>query len=341
MKALGKLEKKAGLSLYDAKMPEIGPNDLLVRVVKSSLCGTDLHIYNWDEWAEKTIPVPMTIGHEFFGIVEQVGSNVKGFYLGDRISGEGHIVCGICTSCRKGIFHLCPHTQGLGVNRTGCFAEYVQIPAFNAYKIPKEVSDDIASILDPLGNAIHTALSFDLVGEDVLITGAGSIGLMALKICQKVGARHIVITDKSSTRLEMAKMMGATRAINTNNRCLSDVLRELDIEDGFSRALEMSGSEDALHEIIEAAANGAKIALLGILPSKTTLDGQKVIFKSLEFKGIYGREMFGSWQKAIALLQEGLDISPIITHHFKPEDYQKAFQLMQKGSCGKIIIDWD
>ncbi len=340
MKALGKLHKNKGLSLYDAKVPEIGPNDLLIRVVKSSLCGTDLHIYNWDEWAEKTVLVPMTIGHEFYGIVEQVGSNVLGFTKGDRVSGEGHIVCGVCRSCRRGTFHLCPNTQGLGVNRTGCFAEYVKIPAFNAYKIPDDVADDIASILDPLGNAVHTALSFDLVGQDVLITGAGAIGLMALAVCQKVGARHVVITDKSASRLEMAKKMGATRAINTTDTPLSVVMEELDMEEGFTVALEMSGAESALSECIDAAANGGKIALLGILPSKTTIDGTKLIFKSLQLKGIYGREMFGTWQKAIALLQEGLNLSPIITHHFKPEEYEKAFELMQKGTSGKIILDW-
>ncbi len=340
MKAIGKLYKKPGLWLYEADMPTCGPNDLLIQVKKTSLCGTDLHIYNWDEWAQKTIPVPMTVGHEFMGTVVEVGTNVEGFTIGERVSGEGHIVCGHCRSCRAGTFHLCPHTQGLGVNRPGCFAEYLALPAFNAYKIPGEVPDDVGAILDPLGNAAHTALSFDLVGEDVLITGAGSIGLMAALIAKKIGARNIVITDINEKRLELAKKLGVTRAINTKRCPLSQVLEELAIEDGFRVGLEMSGAQAALDEMIDAMAPGGKIALLGILPSKTIVDGTKLIFKSLYLKGIYGREMFETWHKVIALLQEGLDVLSLITHRFPAEEFEKGFELMQRGESEKVVLSW-
>ncbi len=338
MKALGKLQKKPGLWMYDAPMPEMGPNDLLIKVKKVSLCGTDLHIYNWDEWAERVIPVPMTVGHEFMGVVEGVGQNVHSFKQGDRISGEGHIVCGECRNCRSGRFHLCPHTKGLGVNRPGCFAEYVVIPAFNAIKLPDAISDDIGAILDPLGNAVHTALSFDIVGENLLITGAGAIGLMAVAIARKVGARDIVVTDISELRLEMARKLGATLAINTRHTPLDVAMKQLSIEEGFAVGLEMSGAQSALDEMIDAMSWGGKIALLGILPINTVIDGTKIVFKSLELKGIYGREMFGTWHKVIALLEEGLDLTSLITHRFALSEFEKAFQAMQEHTSGKIIL---
>lgn len=340
MKALGKLHKKPGLWLYDAPMPEIGPNDLLIKVRQTSLCGTDLHIYDWDEWAQKTIPVPITTGHEFFGIVEAVGTNVQDFKPGNRVAGEGHIICGHCRNCRAGKFHLCPSTQGLGVNRTGCFAEYVAIPAFNAFLLPNDIPDDIATILDPFGNAVHTALAFDLIGEDVLITGAGPIGIMAAMVAQKVGARHIVLTDINDSRLEMARKMGVAHAINTKTHAIKDVMHELHMQEGFTVGLEMSGAQSALNEMIDVMSCGGKIALLGILPPKTVIDGTKVIFKSLVLQGIYGREMFETWHKATCLLQEGLDISDIITHKFTPEEFEKAFEVMHNATCGKVILTW-
>jgi threonine 3-dehydrogenase len=340
MKALGKLHKKPGLWMYDAPIPEIGPDDLLVKVHKTAICGTDLHIYEWDEWAQKTIPVPMTTGHEFVGIVEKVGSHVKNYKKGDRVSGEGHAVCGHCRNCRAGHFHLCPNTIGLGVNKTGCFAEYVAIPSFNAFKIPKQISDDVASILDPLGNAAHTALSFDLVGEDVLITGAGPIGLMAVAIARKVGARHIVITDLNDYRLEIARKMGASRAVNVKNQSLRQTMKDLEMEEGFTIGLEMSGSPNALKEMFEVMSCGGKIAVLGILPSQTIIDGTKLVFKSLILKGIYGREMFETWRKTVCLLQEGLDVTPVITHSFPPEEFEKGIEMMRKAICGKVILNW-
>jgi len=340
MKALGKLHKKPGLWLYDALMPEVGPNDLLIKVKKASLCGTDMHIYNWDAWAEYTIPVPMTTGHEFFGIVEKIGTHVTNFKIGDRVSCEGHIICGQCRNCRAGRFHLCQHTLGIGVNRPGCFAEYVSVPAFNALLLPADIPDDIAAILDPFGNAVHACLSFDLIGEDVLITGAGAIGLMATAIAKKVGARHIVVTDISDMRLEMARKMGASKAINTKNQSLPSVMQELNMNEGFTVGLEMSGAQSALSEMISVMSCGANIALLGILPSKTVIDAPSVIFKSLHLKGIYGREMFETWHKGFRLLQEGLDLSAIITHSFLPEEYEQAFAVMQNATCGKVILNW-
>lgn len=340
MKALGKLYKKPGLWLYDAPMPQMGPNDLLIKVSQTSLCGTDLHIYNWDEWAQKTIPVPVTTGHEFFGIVEEVSPNTTGFKKGDRVAGEGHIICGHCRNCRGGMFHLCPNTQGLGVNRAGCFAEYVALPAFNVIMLPNDIPDDIATILDPFGNAVHTALTFDLVGEDVLITGAGAIGLMAVAIARKIGAGNIVVTDINERRLELARKMGATCCVNTKTDSLKTVMQQLHMAEGFQVGLEMSGAPSALHEMIEVMSCGGKIALLGLLPSSTVIDGTKVIFKSLHLQGIYGRKMFETWHKAISLLHEGLNISPIITHIFKAEEFEKAFEVAKSGNCGKVLLTW-
>jgi threonine 3-dehydrogenase len=338
MRALGKLKKEEGIWLYDAPLPEVKPNDLLVKIRKTSLCGTDLHIYNWDEWAQKTIPVPMTIGHECVGVVEKVGSAVTAFKKGDRIASEGHIVCNICRNCRAGKRHLCRRTLGVGVNRTGCFAEYLSIPEENAFLIPKEIPDELASIFDPLGNAVHTALSFDLVGEDVLITGAGPIGIMAAAVARHVGARYVVITDINDYRLDLAKKMNVTRAVNVSKTDLRTVIEELGMTEGFDVGLEMSGNPQAFHTMIDVMNHGGKIAMLGILPDGVGIDWTKVIFKSLFLKGIYGREMFETWYKMTSMIQSGLDISPIITHQFPFEDFQKGFDAMRSGKAGKVIL---
>ncbi|MFI5333856.1 MAG: L-threonine 3-dehydrogenase [Chlamydiales bacterium] len=340
MKALGKLKKEPGLWMYKAPMPEIGPNDLLIRVKKTAICGTDLHIYQWDRWAQETIPVPMTVGHEFVGVVEKMGSEVTGFKPGDRVSGEGHLICGTCRNCRAGKLHLCRNTIGVGVHRAGCFAEFLAIPAMNAVQVPKEISDDVASFLDPLGNAVHTALSFDLVGEDVLITGAGPIGIMAAAIAKHAGARRVVITDINDYRLKLAKKMGVTQAVNVTKKNLTDVMKDLGMVEGFDVGLEMSGNPSAFHSMIDAMNHGGKIALLGILPDGAPAAWTKVIFKSLTLKGIYGREMFETWYKMISMLQSGLDVTPVITHTFPAKDFQKAFDIMLLGQSGKVILEW-
>ncbi len=340
MRALGKLKAERGLWMYDAPKPKIGAQDVLVRVQKAAICGTDLHIYEWDEWAQETIPVPLTIGHEFCGIVEEVGESVLWFKPGDRVSGEGHIVCEGCRSCRAGRKHHCRNTLGTGIQRPGCFADYISMPASNLILLPDEVSDEVASFLDPLGNAVHSALSFDLVGEDVLITGAGPIGCMAVAIAKKAGARHVVITDMNDYRLAIADKMGATRSVHVKRENLATVMRELGMKEGFDVGLEMSGSPHALRDMIEAMNYGGNIALLGILPDSTQIPMTKVIFKSLLLKGIYGREMFETWYKSISLLQSGLDVTPVITHTFKAEEFEKAFQVMIEGEAGKVILDW-
>ncbi|MGC4114535.1 MAG: L-threonine 3-dehydrogenase [Myxococcales bacterium] len=340
MRALVKAKREPGLVMADVPMPEIGPNDVLIKIKKSAICGTDLHIWNWDEWSQKTIPVPMHVGHEYVGIVEKVGDEVSGFKAGDRVSGEGHIVCGHCRNCRAGKRHLCPNTVGVGVNRPGSFAEYLSIPAVNAFKLTPNIPDDIASVFDPFGNAVHTALSFDMVGEDVLITGAGPIGIMAVAICKHVGARNVVITDVNDYRLELAKKMGATRAVNVAKVQLKDVMKELGMTEGFDVGLEMSGNGNAFQSMLDSMVNGGRIALLGILPSGVCIDWGKVIFKGLFIKGIYGREMFETWYKMAALIQSGLDIAPIITHHFPIEDFAKGFEAMNSGKSGKVILEW-
>ena len=341
MRALGKLKKEVGIWLYDAPMPKIGSRDLLIRIKKTALCGTDLHIYEWDEWAKQTIPVPMTTGHEFFGIVETVGSEVKDFKPGDRVSGEGHLVCGICRNCRAGRRHLCSRTIGIGVTCTGCFSDYFAFPASNAILVPKEIPDSIASFLDPLGNAVHTALSFDLVGEDVLITGAGPIGILAIAVARHAGARRIVITDVNPFRLALAEKVGPTRAVNVAKENLSAVMKELDFQEGFDVGLEMSGNPIALNQMIDNMVHGGKIALLGILPKGAGIDWVKVIFHGLTLKGIYGREMYETWFKMVSMLQNGLDVSPVITHEFPAKDFQKAFDVLKEGKAGKVILDWD
>ncbi len=340
MKALAKLQAAPGLNMTDVPMPEVGHNDLLIKITKTAICGTDIHIWNWDDWAQKTIPVPMHVGHEYVGVVAGMGSEVQGFHIGQRVSGEGHITCGYCRNCRAGRRHLCRNTTGVGVNREGSFAEYLVIPAFNAFPIPDDISDDLAAIFDPFGNAVHTALSFNLVGEDVLITGAGPIGIMAVAIAKHVGARHVVITDVNDYRLELARKMGATRAVNVGREDLKTVMQELHMTEGFDVGLEMSGNPHAFRQMLDVMNHGGKVALLGIPPANTAIDWNQVIFKGLEIKGIYGREMFETWYKMVALIQSGLDITPIITHHFKVDDFEAGFAAMLSGQSGKVILDW-
>lgn len=340
MKSLAKTHSTKGIWMTESEIPKCGHNDVLIKIKKTAICGTDMHIYHWDEWAQNTIPVPMTVGHEFVGEIAEIGPEVSGFKLGDRVSGEGHITCGHCRNCRAGRRHLCRETVGVGVNRTGAFAEYLVIPASNAFKIPDGVSDDMASILDPFGNAVHTALSFDLVGEDVLITGAGPIGAMAAAICRHVGARNVVITDINDYRLSLAKELGATRTVNVSKESLNDVMLDLGMTEGFDVGLEMSGNGQALNSMLEVLNHGGNIAMLGIPSKNTVIDWNQVIFKGLNIKGIYGREMFETWYKMVAMLQSGLDISPIITHHFNINDFQAGFDAMASGKSGKIILDW-
>ncbi|TDO99426.1 L-threonine 3-dehydrogenase [Marinomonas balearica] len=338
--ALSKLKAEQGLWMTQVQKPIPGPNDLLIQIKKMAICGTDVHIYNWDEWAQNTIPVPMVVGHEYVGEVVEVGQEVNGFDIGDRVSGEGHITCGHCRNCRGGRTHLCRNTIGVGVNRTGCFSEFLVIPAYNAFKIPVEIPDDIAAIFDPFGNALHTALSFDLVGEDVLITGAGPIGIMAAAIAKHVGARHVVITDVNDYRLELAKTMGVTRAVNVAHESLSDVMNELKMTEGFDVGMEMSGIPAAFSDMLLAMNHGGRIAILGIPPSDTSIDWKHVIFKGLVIKGIYGREMFETWYKMASLVQSGLDLTPMITHHFPIKEFQTGFDVMRSGNSGKVLLEW-
>ncbi len=340
MKALVKAEARAGIWLQEVAEPSLGPNDLLIRIRKTAICGTDIHIYDWDQWASHTIPVPMTVGHEFVGEVAQVGTEVRGFEPGDRVSGEGHITCGHCRNCRAGRRHLCRNTSGVGVNRPGCFAEYLTIPAGNAFKLPDAITDDVASILDPLGNATHTALSFDLVGEDVLITGAGPIGVMATAIAKHVGARFVVTTDINEYRLGLARAMGATRAVNVSCESLDEVMRDLGMKEGFDVGMEVSGNPTALRDMLRTMHHGGRVALLGIPPGETAVDWNQVIFKGLVLKGNYGTEMFETWYKMASMLQSGLDVSPVITHHFPVAEYQQGFDIMRSGQSGKVILDW-
>ena len=341
MKTLSKAKAEKGIWMVDHPKPELGHNDVLIKIKKTAICGTDMHIYHWDEWAQETIPVPMTVGHEYVGIIEEVGQEVKGFKIGDRVSGEGHITCGFCRNCRAGRRHLCRNTEGVGVNRPGAFGEYLVIPAENAYKIPDDISDDIASILDPFGNAAHTALSFDLVGEDVLITGAGPIGMMAAAIARHVGARHVVITDMNDYRLDLAKQMGATRTVNVTKEKLEDVMEELGMTEGFDVGLEMSGAPPAFKSMLDTMNHGGKIAMLGIPSSDMAIDWNQVIFKGLIIKGIYGREMYETWYKMIAMVQSGLDLTPVITHRFNVEKFEEGFETMASGQSGKVVLSWD
>lgn len=340
MKALVKKERRPGIWLDEIAEPKVGPNDVLIKIAKTAICGTDMHIYKWDAWAQKTIPVPMAVGHEYYGHVVEIGSEVAGFKAGDRVSGEGHITCGYCRNCRAGRRHLCRNTVGVGVNRPGAFAEYLAIPAGNAFRLSAAISDDVAAILDPFGNATHTALAFNMVGEDVLITGAGPIGVMAVAIARFVGARHVVITDVNDYRLELARKMGASRAINVTRESLDQTMKDLDMQEGFDVGLEMSGNAAALRELLRTMHHGGSVAILGIPPEDTAIDWNQVIFKGLTLKGIYGREMFETWYKMSSLLQSGLSLAPIITHHFAIADYLQGFETMGSGQSGKVILDW-
>ncbi|EIM65190.1 L-threonine 3-dehydrogenase [Desulfobacter postgatei] len=341
MKALVKAQPKEGLWLQDIPVPGISHNDVLIKILKTAICGTDVHIYNWDKWSQKNVPVPMHIGHEFVGKIVAVGSHVKDCRPGDLVSGEGHIICGHCRNCLAGRRHLCRDTKGVGVNRPGAFAQYLAIPVTNVWFCDEKIPLDILACFDPLGNAVHTALTFDVLGEDVLITGAGPIGCMAAAIAKHAGARNIVVTDPNPFRLGLAKKAGATRVVNPEKENLTKVQKELGMREGFDVAMEMSGSPAALDAILDNMFHGGKIALLGILPEKIPMDWNKVIFNMLTIKGIYGRQMFETWYKMTAMVQSGLDISPLITHRFDYTEFQKGFDVMRTGKSGKVILDWD
>jgi len=340
MRALVKVKPEPGIWLDDVPKPEVGPNDVLIAVQKTSICGTDLHIVAWDEWAASTVPVPMVVGHEYMGVVAETGSEVKGITVGQRVSGEGHVVCGRCRNCQSGRRHLCIRTSGVGVNRPGAFAEFVSIPGSNVQPIPDDVSDDIACILDPLGNAVHTTLNYDLVGEDVLITGAGPIGMMSIAIARHIGARYIVATDVNEYRLQLAASLGADVELNPARRTVREVMAQLGMTEGFDIGLEMSGHPNALNAMISSMNNGGKIALLGIPPKQAPIDWNDIVFKGLTLQGIYGRRMFETWYKMLAMLGTGLDVSPVITHHFDVGEYEEAFEVVRSGQCGKVILNW-
>ena len=340
MKALVKAKAERGIWMEDIEVPQIGHNDVLIQIHRTAICGTDIHIFQWDDWAQKTIPVPLAVGHEFSGKIVDLGTDVRGLEVGDRVSAEGHITCGVCRNCRAGRRHLCMNTQGVGISRAGAFAEYLSVPAFNVFKLPDTISDDLAAVLDPLGNATHTALSFDLVGEDVLITGAGPIGIMAVAIARYAGARHIVITDINDYRLDLARKMGASRALNVQSESIDDTMRDLGMEEGFDVGMEMSGNPQAFRDMLRTMHHGGKVAILGIPPSETTIDWTEVIFKGLELKGVYGREMFETWYKMSSMLQSGLNIDAIITHQYDIDEFQPAFELMESGQSGKVILHW-
>ena len=335
-----KAEPAAGLRLEDVPEPELGINDVLIRVTKTGICGTDLHIYEWDDWAARTIPVPMVVGHEFVGRVVAFGTNVSDFQIGDLVSGEGHVVCGRCRNCLAGRRHLCAHSIGLGVNRPGAFAELVVLPMTNIWHHWAGVDEETAAIFDPFGNAVHTALSFGVLGEDVLVTGAGPIGCMATAVVRHAGARHVVVTDLNPYRLDLARRMGATLALDPRERDLDDVQRELGMTEGFDVGLEMSGNAQALRAMIAAMAHGGRIAVLGIPADEVTLDLGPLIFNMLTLKGVYGREMYETWYQMTVMLESGLDISPVITHRFSYRDYEDAFAVARSGQSGKVILDW-
>ena len=341
MKALVKAKAEKGIWMEDIPVPEIGINDVLIKIKKTSICGTDLHIYKWDDWAQNTIKVPMTIGHEYVGVVVEKGRGVMNVKIGDRVTGEGHIACGHCRNCRRGKLHVCENTIGVGVNRDGAFAEYLSLPASNVVHLDDRISDETASIMDPFGNATHTALSFPLIGEDVLITGAGLIGTMATGICRFAGARYVVVSDFSDYRLEIAKKMGATLTVNpSKGETIQGAMKELHMR-GFDVGLEMSGAPSAFRDMIDNMYNGSKISLLGILPNTTTVDWNKIIFKALTLKGIYGREMWETWYKMEQMLISGFDLNPVITHRFGIDEFQQGFDIMESGQCGKVILSWE
>jgi threonine 3-dehydrogenase len=341
MKALVKSRREPGLWLEEVEKPPIGINDVLIRVLRTGICGTDVHIYNWDDWAQKTIPVPMVIGHEFVGRVEKVGSNVDDFFPGELVSGEGHVVCGLCRNCLAGRRHLCAKTMGVGVNRPGAFAEYIALPMTNIWRHHESIPLDVAAIFDPFGNAVHTSLAFPVLGEDVLITGAGPIGIMAAAVVRHAGARFTVVTDLNPYRLELARKIGVTLAINPVDTELRSVQEQLGMTEGFDIGLEMSGSETALRGMIANMSHGGRIAILGIPTGEMTIDWRTVIFNMLTLRGIYGREMYETWYKMTVMLQSGLDISPVITHRFGVDDYEEAFAVMRSGNSGKVILNWE
>ena len=341
MKALVKKEAREGIWLEDVPEPEIGINDVLIRVKRTAICGTDLHIYNWDAWAQKTIPVPMTVGHEFVGEVAEVGSNVNDFRPGQIVSGEGHVVCGRCRNCMAGRRHLCAHTSGIGVNRPGAFAEYLSLPMSNVWEHRAGIDLDVAALFDPFGNAVHTALQYDLLGEDVLITAAGPIGVMAAAVCRYAGARNVVITDVVDARLDLALQMGATRAVNVARENLLAVQRELDMAEGFDIGLEMSGNPQAFNDLLASMCHGGRVAMLGIPPQDFAIDWNTVIFNMLTIKGIYGREMYETWYKMSVMIESGLDISPVITHRLPFQEFQQGFDVMKAGEASKVVLNWE
>ncbi|WP_145460548.1 L-threonine 3-dehydrogenase [Gimesia panareensis] len=340
MKALVKKESKPGLWLEEVPKPTIGINDVLIKVDRTGICGTDVHIYKWDDWAQKTIPVPMVVGHEFVGEIVEVGSNVADYVPGEIVSGEGHVVCGRCRNCFAGRRHLCAHTRGVGVNRPGAFAEYISLPMTNIWHHDPSIDRDVASIFDPFGNAVHTALSFDVLGEDVLITGAGPIGVMAAAVVRHAGARHVVVTDVNPYRLELAQKMGATLALDVREHTIANAQKELGMTEGFDVGLEMSGNPVAFRDMLNNMCHGGKIAMLGIPEKEIAIDWTLVVFNMLTIKGIYGREMYETWYKMTVMLQSGLDISPIITHRFHASEFEKGFEVMMSGQSGKVILDW-
>jgi len=340
MKALVKSKPERGLWMEEVEIPKVGINDILIKVKKSAICGTDLHIYRWDEWSQKTIKIGQTIGHEYVGTVAEMGAGVTGFKIGERVTGEGHIACGQCRNCRRGRQHICENTVGIGVTRNGSFAEYVVVPATNVMRMHPSIPDEMLAIMDPFGNATHTALSWSLIGEDVLVTGAGLIGSMCVAVAKFAGARYVVATETNDFRIELAKKMGATRVVNPLKEKLSDVVKELGMK-GFDIGLECSGSPIAFNDMLENMYNSGKISLLGILPPKTGINWDKVIFKGLTLKGIYGREMYETWYQMEQMLHSGLDLSPIITHRFHINDFEKGFKIMDEGNCGKVILNWE
>ncbi|MEY1554602.1 L-threonine 3-dehydrogenase [Yoonia sp. R2331] len=340
MKALAKTKPQEGLWMQHAPVPEIGPDDVLIKINKTGICGTDIHIWNWDDWARKTVPLNLITGHEFAGEIVELGKNVRDLTLGQRCSGEGHLIGKESRQSRAGKFHLDPDTRGIGVNEQGAFAQYLRLPAFNVVPLPDDISDDIGAILDPLGNAVHTALSFDLLGEDVLVTGAGPIGIMAAAVARHAGARHVVITDVNADRLALAAQVADVVPVNVTTENLNDVIARLGLRQGFDVGLEMSGNQAALDQMVEAMVMGGRIALLGIPPGKSPVDWSRIVFKALTLKGVYGREIFETWYKMIAMLQNGLDVSGVITHRFPIDDYQAGFETMKAGSSGKVVLDW-
>jgi len=340
MKALIKASPEPGLVLGDVPVPEIAHNEVLIKILKTAICGTDVHIYNWDKWSQQTIPIPMHVGHEFVGTIEALGSHVTGFKPGDLVSGEGHLVCGYCRNCLAGRRHLCKNTKGVGVNRPGAYAEYLAIPVTNVWLCDPSIPLDVLACFDPLGNATHTALSFDVLGEDVLITGAGPIGCMATSIARHAGARHVVVTDVNPFRLGLAKKAGATLAVDVSKDSVKEAQKQLGMREGFDVAMEMSGNPAALNDILDNMYHGGKIAMLGIMPEETRIDWNKVVFNMLNIKGIYGREMYETWYKMTTMIQTGLDIRPLITHHFHYTEFEKGFEAMRSGNSGKVILDW-